>query len=170
MKAGRFWITSVRFASTQRKNFYEILGVSHDANNAEIKRAYISRCKHLHPDVTKQKDEQFLELKEAYDTLRDDDRRSLYDRTGRSSFSSPQSRQTSRFDSGDNGGMFVNDPAARHGHFFDPRAVQEQERTNRRFTIAFTLFLCALIVANILYVHRLKERQAKRKQAAVAIN
>ena len=66
------------------KDLYEILGVSKDASDAEIKKAFRRRARELHPDVNKAADaeDQFKELNEAYDVLSDPNQRAQYDRFG----------------------------------------------------------------------------------------
>ncbi|HIS39897.1 MAG TPA: molecular chaperone DnaJ [Candidatus Aphodovivens avistercoris] len=66
------------------KDLYEVLGVSRDATEAEIKKAFRRRARELHPDVNKapNAEEQFKELNEAYDVLSDPQKRSAYDRFG----------------------------------------------------------------------------------------
>lgn len=66
------------------KDLYEILGVSKDASDAEIKKAFRRRARELHPDVNKAADaeDQFKELNEAYDVLSDPNKRAQYDRCG----------------------------------------------------------------------------------------
>lgn len=66
------------------KDLYEVLGVSHDASEAEIKKAFRHKARELHPDVNKAPDaeEQFKELNEAYDVLSDANKRAQYDRFG----------------------------------------------------------------------------------------
>lgn len=81
------------------ENFYEILGVSRDADLEDIHRAYRSRVRRLHPDVnrTEGSAQAFLRVQAAYTTLSDADKRREYDRRLRGAvpvrpFSAPPSR------------------------------------------------------------------------------
>ena len=66
------------------KDYYEVLGVGRDADAADIKRAYKRLARKFHPDVSKEPDaeERFKEVGEAYDVLRDDEKRATYDNLG----------------------------------------------------------------------------------------
>ncbi|NLG10712.1 MAG: molecular chaperone DnaJ [Coriobacteriaceae bacterium] len=66
------------------KDYYEILGVSKDASDSEIKKAFHKKARQLHPDVNKEADaeERFKELNEAYDVISDPNKRAQYDRFG----------------------------------------------------------------------------------------
>jgi molecular chaperone DnaJ len=65
-------------------DFYEILGVDKDATKEDMKKAFRSKARELHPDVNKEPDaeERFKELGRAYETLSDDQKRAMYDRYG----------------------------------------------------------------------------------------
>ena len=66
-------------------NYYEVLGVSKDASEKEIKQAYRRLARQHHPDVNKNDadaEEKFKEINEAYGVLSDEDSRGKYDRYG----------------------------------------------------------------------------------------
>ncbi|GIQ62273.1 chaperone protein DnaJ [Paenibacillus cisolokensis] len=67
-----------------KRDYYEVLGVSKDASADEIKKAYRKLARQYHPDVNKAPDAEakFKEIKEAYDVLSDDQKRATYDRYG----------------------------------------------------------------------------------------
>jgi molecular chaperone DnaJ len=65
------------------QDYYDVLGVQRDADDAEIKRAFRQLARRLHPDVAPAPDERFQEVVAAYEVLSRPERRRLYDRFGR---------------------------------------------------------------------------------------
>ena len=66
------------------KDYYEIMGIKRDATQDEIKRAYRKLARKYHPDVSKESDAEarFKEVGEAYEVLKDPEKRSAYDQLG----------------------------------------------------------------------------------------
>lgn len=71
-----------------KKDFYEILGVSKTATADELKRAYRKLALEYHPDKNKSKEaeEKFKEINQAYEVLSDPQKRATYDQVGRAGF------------------------------------------------------------------------------------
>lgn len=68
----------------QYKDYYEILGVKREASEAEIKSAYRKLARKYHPDVnkTKEAEQKFKDINEAYEVLSDKEKRQRYDSLG----------------------------------------------------------------------------------------
>jgi molecular chaperone DnaJ len=72
-----------------KRDYYEVLGVSKNASKDEIKKAYKKLAKKYHPDLNrgnKDAEEKFKEVSEAYAVLSDDEKRAKYDRFGHAAF------------------------------------------------------------------------------------
>lgn len=70
---------------TNYKDYYDALGVSRDADQKAIKRAYRKLARQYHPDVNpgdKKAEERFKDINEAYEVLGDEEKRKQYDRLG----------------------------------------------------------------------------------------
>ena len=70
--------------ATTERDYYEVLGVQRGASGAQIKRAFRTLARELHPDVSSEPESErrFREVAEAYEVLSDPDRRATYDRLG----------------------------------------------------------------------------------------
>jgi len=69
----------------EKRDYYEVLGVSKGATEADIKSAFRKKAKELHPDVNKDDphaEEKFKEVQEAYSVLSDENKRKMYDQYG----------------------------------------------------------------------------------------
>ena len=74
----------------EKRDYYEVLGVSKTADEKELKRAYRKLAKQYHPDTNqndKVAEEKFREATEAYEVLNDPEKRKQYDQFGHAAFS-----------------------------------------------------------------------------------
>ena len=71
-----------------KRDYYEVLGISKNASEDEIKSSYRKLAKKYHPDLNKEvgAEEKFKEVQEAYDVLSDSKKRSTYDQFGHAAF------------------------------------------------------------------------------------
>ena len=68
-----------------QRDYYEVLGVSRNANESELKKAYRQQALKYHPDKNpgdKQAEDKFKEASEAYDILKDSEKRQIYNQFG----------------------------------------------------------------------------------------
>jgi molecular chaperone DnaJ len=84
-----------------KRDYYEVLGVSRNASDEDIKRAYRKLAMNYHPDRNpgdRESEEKFKEAAEAYEVLRDPQKRDLFDRYGHEGLSSTGFRGFSGFE------------------------------------------------------------------------
>src|SRR5215472_15336949 len=70
--------------ATNKRDYYEVLGVSRSASDEELKKAFRRLAKQYHPDANKEQgaEARFIEINEAYEVLSDQQKRAAYDRYG----------------------------------------------------------------------------------------
>ena len=105
------------------KDYYQILGVSRDADKDDIRKAYRKLAHKYHPDVSSEPDAEskFQELQEAYEVLKDPEKRAAYDQVGQGyqqgqDFRPPPDWEQ-HFDFG--GGGFTRGDASAFSDFFE---------------------------------------------------
>ena len=108
------------------KDYYLIMGVEKSATPEDIKRAHRKLARKYHPDVSKEKDAEarFKELAEAYDVLKDPEKRAAYDRLGANykagqDFQPPPEWAGRQAERGSYSQNFEGDDGLDHSAFFD---------------------------------------------------
>lgn len=116
------------------KDYYKVMGVKRDAAQDEIKRAYRKLARKYHPDVSKEADaeKRFKEVGEAYEVLKDPEKRGAYDQLGANWRSGQDFRPPPGWDAGFefSGGDGKVDPAA-FSDFFESLFGKEFRSTRR---------------------------------------
>ena len=105
------------------KDYYKIMGVKRDAAQDEIKRAYRKLARKYHPDVSKEPDaeKRFKEVGEAYEVLKDPEKRAAYDQLGANWKAGQEFRPPPDWDAGFEfrGGGFTPGDASAFSDFFE---------------------------------------------------
>jgi curved DNA-binding protein len=105
------------------KDYYQIMGVKRDATQDEIKRAYRKLARKYHPDVSQEAEAEarFKEVGEAYEVLKDPEKRAAYDQLGANWKAGQEFRPPPGWDQGFefHGGEFTDTDAAGFSDFFE---------------------------------------------------
>lgn len=105
------------------KDYYRILGLQRDASQDEIKRAYRRLARKYHPDVSKESDaeDRFKEVSEAYEVLKDPEKRAAYDQLGRQRHAGEEFTPPPGWNAGFefSGGGFTEADAGHFSEFFE---------------------------------------------------
>jgi curved DNA-binding protein len=124
----------------QYKDYYKIMGLSRDASQDEIKRAYRKLARKYHPDVSKDPDGEakFKELGEAYEVLKDPEKRAAYNQLGENLKSGQDFRPPPNWDEGFEfkGGGFTGGDASDYSDFFEQlfgRTEFQSSNTGRHY-------------------------------------
>ena len=105
------------------KDYYKVMGVSRDATQEQIKRTHRKLARKYHPDVSKEPDAEmhFKEAGEAYEVLKDPEKRAAYDRLGKEWKAGQEFRPPPDWDAGFEfrGGGYTAADAGVHSSFFE---------------------------------------------------
>ncbi len=123
------------------KDYYAIMGVDKTASQDELKRAYRKLARKFHPDVSKEPDaeQKFKELGEAYEVLKDPEKRAAYDQLGANWQAGQDFHPPPDWDAGFefSGGGFTGSESADYSDFFDSLFGQAGARQTYRRTGGF---------------------------------
>lgn len=135
---------------TSKRNYYEVLGVSKSANDEDLKKAYRKLAMQYHPDRNqgdKEAEKKFKELNEAYEILKDKQKRAAYDKFGHAAFEGggggPGPQGFHGFHPHHGGGAFTDIFEEMFGEFMGggrgPRQNRAQRGSDLRHDITLTL-------------------------------
>lgn len=124
------------------KDYYQIMGISRDATQDDIKRTYRKLARKYHPDVSKESEAEtrFKEIGEAYEVLKDPEKRAAYDRLGTRWKSGQEFQPPPEWDQGFefHGGEFTQSAASQFSSFFEAlfgRNQGGQRHSNQGFNL-----------------------------------
>ena len=117
------------------KDYYEIMGVKRDATQDEIKRTYRKLARKYHPDVSKHSDaeERFKAVGEAYEVLKDPEKRAAYDQLGANWQAGQDFKPPPDWDAGFefSGGGYTAGGGGAHSDFFEQMFGQQFRQAGR---------------------------------------
>lgn len=118
------------------QDYYQTLGVKRNATDAELKTVYRKLARKYHPDVSKEKDAEakFKQTKEAYEVLKDPEKRKLYDQYGANWQQVQQGGAPPGYGGGFQGGSYTGADSGDFSDFFESmfgRGAQGQTRGHR---------------------------------------
>jgi len=120
------------------KDYYKIMGVKKEATQDEIKRAYRKLARKYHPDVSKEEnaEEKFKQVGEAYEVLKDPEKRAAYDQLGANWKAGEEFKPPPDWDAGFefSGGGFTGGDASAYSDFFESLFGQGFSHTQGRQT------------------------------------
>ncbi|CAG0910534.1 unnamed protein product, partial [Cyprideis torosa] len=117
------------------KDYYKVLGVERSASQSDIKKAYRRLARKYHPDVSKEADAeaQFKEVGEAYEVLKDPEKRAAYDQLGNNWQSGEQFKPPPDWNSGyEYSGGFSDADSAAFSDFFESLFRERSTAGKRR--------------------------------------
>ena len=124
-----------------KQDYYELLGVSRDVSLSELKKAYRAQAMKYHPDRNSDDPEaehKFKEVSEAYEVLKDDQKRAAYDRFGHAAFENGAGGRAGGFDFGFSGG-FADIFEEMFGDVMGGRRTRANRGNDMRFNLEISL-------------------------------
>lgn len=124
-------------AVVQASDFYKLLGISRDATQKEIKKAYRQKSLEFHPDKNKEEGaaERFAEIARAYEVLSDEEKKQIYDRHGEEGLKQHEQR------GGGGGGGGFGDFEDMFSSFFGGQRRQRSDEEMRTPSVEIPLYV-----------------------------